>query len=100
MRIENLKMKCLYKKHRFSGKEDFSDMINVITSQGGMDKIKIIPEYGDINDNTIKFLKVIGFDINTLNIEVGTIESGIALIKNGYNLYKTGSAWIPSIAKC
>ncbi|EES5635798.1 hypothetical protein EZQ91_004551 [Escherichia coli] len=100
MRIENLKMKCLYKKHRFSGKEDFSDMIDVITSQGGIDKIKIIPEYGDINDNTIKFLKVIGFDINTLNIEVGTIESGIALIKNGYNLYKTGSAWIPSIAKC
>ncbi|EEA2910903.1 hypothetical protein DIE70_22945 [Salmonella enterica subsp. enterica serovar Senftenberg] len=99
MRIENLKMKCLYKKHRFSGKEDFSDMIDVITSQGGIDKIKIIPEYGDINDNTIKFLKVIGFDINTLNIEVGTIESGIALIKNGYNLYKTGSAWIPSIAK-
>lgn len=50
--------------------------------------------------NSVRFLKSINFDINQLPIEQYRDYGGIELIKQGYNMYKTGKDNIPVITEC
>ncbi|WP_163375327.1 hypothetical protein, partial [Enterobacter hormaechei] len=90
----------------YRNRNDFEPdrIIDAIVKAGGIENIDLTFHASDFYDDeaikAIRFLKNINYDINKLPIDQYEEVVAIELIKQGYDMYKTGRHNIPVITEC
>ena len=90
----------------YRNRNDFEPdrIIDAIVKVGGIENIDLTFHASDFYDDeaikAIRFLKNINYDINKLPIDQYEEVVAIELIKQGYDMYKTGRHNIPVITEC